>query len=178
MTISEKDYSVHTNTPVPAELWSKVDKNLLYPPFRKKIEELLQILETNKTRFYVICGVRTYIEQDALYAQGRTTDGKVVTRAKAGTSYHNFGIAVDLCKDANIEKGGLQPDWDIFKYEALARAAESIGLEAGLHFQKLADGPHVQFNISKNKVTLKRLDALYRLGGMKDVFRLLDGYDW
>lgn len=40
--------------------------------------------------------IRTFAEQEALYAQGRTKPGKVVTNAKAGMSYHNYGLAVDI----------------------------------------------------------------------------------
>lgn len=49
--------------------------------------------------------LRTFAEQDALYAQGRTTPGKIVTNAKGGQSFHNYGLAVDIVlvvdKDGN-----------------------------------------------------------------------------
>lgn len=41
-------------------------------------------------------GLRTYEEQNALYAQGRTAPGNKVTNAKGGFSNHNFGIAFDI----------------------------------------------------------------------------------
>ena len=44
----------------------------------------------------VISGLRTYAEQNALYAQGRTEPGRVVTNARGGYSNHNFGIAFDI----------------------------------------------------------------------------------
>jgi peptidoglycan L-alanyl-D-glutamate endopeptidase CwlK len=31
-----------------------------------------------------------------LYAIGRTKPGKKVTKAKGGTSYHNYGLAFDI----------------------------------------------------------------------------------
>ena len=40
--------------------------------------------------------LRTFAEQDALYAQGRTKPGKIVTNAKSGRSWHNYGMAVDI----------------------------------------------------------------------------------
>jgi peptidoglycan L-alanyl-D-glutamate endopeptidase CwlK len=43
---------------------------------------------------------RTYsswAEQNAIYQQGRTTPGKIVTNAKAGQSFHNYRLAVDFC---------------------------------------------------------------------------------
>jgi peptidoglycan LD-endopeptidase CwlK len=49
--------------------------------------------------------LRTFAEQDALYAQGRTKPGSKVTNSKGGQSYHNYGLAVDIVllvdKDGN-----------------------------------------------------------------------------
>lgn len=49
--------------------------------------------------------LRTFPEQQALYNQGRTKPGKVVTNARAGQSYHNYGLAIDIVllidKDGN-----------------------------------------------------------------------------
>src|SRR5688572_8244426 len=38
----------------------------------------------------IISGTRTYAEQDALYAKGRTRPGPKVTNAQGGFSNHNF----------------------------------------------------------------------------------------
>lgn len=49
--------------------------------------------------------LRTFKEQDDLYAKGRTKPGPVVTQAKAGLSMHNYGLALDIVlvvdKDGN-----------------------------------------------------------------------------
>lgn len=49
--------------------------------------------------------LRTFAEQDALFAQGRTKPGAVVTKARGGQSYHNYGLAIDVVllidKDGN-----------------------------------------------------------------------------
>jgi peptidoglycan L-alanyl-D-glutamate endopeptidase CwlK len=58
--------------------------------------------------------IRTFEEQSGLYAQGRTKPGKIVTQAKAGLSYHNYGLAIDVVllvdkdKDGNYETAS----WD------------------------------------------------------------------
>jgi peptidoglycan L-alanyl-D-glutamate endopeptidase CwlK len=44
----------------------------------------------------IISGTRTYAEQAALYEQGRSKPGHIVTNARAGQSNHNFGIAWDV----------------------------------------------------------------------------------
>lgn len=41
-------------------------------------------------------GYRTFAESDKLYQQGRTTPGEIVSNAKAGQSWHNYGLAVDI----------------------------------------------------------------------------------
>lgn len=45
--------------------------------------------------YIVVQGVRTQAQQDALYAQGRTTPGNIVTWTRE--SNHLTGHAVDLC---------------------------------------------------------------------------------
>jgi peptidoglycan L-alanyl-D-glutamate endopeptidase CwlK len=87
----------------------------------------------------VICGTRTYAEQTALYAQGRTTPGAIVTDAPAGYSNHNFGIAFDV----GVFVGGeYQDDSPIYvQVGALGRAQ---GLEWGGDWTSFPDQPHFQ----------------------------------
>lgn len=40
--------------------------------------------------------LRTIAEQNKLYNIGRTTAGRIVTNARGGRSYHNYGLAVDI----------------------------------------------------------------------------------
>jgi peptidoglycan L-alanyl-D-glutamate endopeptidase CwlK len=60
----------------------------------------------------VVQTLRTFEEQDLLYQKGRTRPGPIVTNAKAGSSYHNYGLALDFCLDV---KGKLiwtvNKDW-------------------------------------------------------------------
>jgi hypothetical protein len=39
---------------------------------------------------------RSFEESDAIYAQGRTKPGSIVSNSKAGQSYHNYGLAIDF----------------------------------------------------------------------------------
>lgn len=54
--------------------------------------------------------LRTFKEQDDLFAMGRTKPGKIVTNARAGRSWHNYGMAVDFVL---MVGGGAV--WDIRK---------------------------------------------------------------
>ena len=86
---------------------------------QRRISQLMSDLQQKANQFIADCaeegvnvlitqGLRTWAEQDALYAQGRTKPGKIVTNAKGGQSYHNFGLAFDICP---IDANG-QPIWD------------------------------------------------------------------
>ena len=42
-----------------------------------------------------VSGLRSYELQARLYSQGRSTAGKIVTKAKPGWSWHQYGLASD-----------------------------------------------------------------------------------
>lgn len=89
----------------------------------------------------IISGNRTWAEQDALYAKGRTTAGPKVTNAKGGQSNHNFGIAIDLglFKDGKyLEESPLYKDIG----KIVAKFPE---LEWGGSWKSIVDEPHVQY---------------------------------
>jgi peptidoglycan L-alanyl-D-glutamate endopeptidase CwlK len=87
----------------------------------------------------VISGTRTYAEQDALYAQGRTKPGPKVTNARAGFSNHNFGIAFDVGVFEGASYKGESP-----KYKAVGALGVELGLEWGGNWRSLQDEPHFQ----------------------------------
>jgi peptidoglycan L-alanyl-D-glutamate endopeptidase CwlK len=66
----------------------------------KLVAVVHRALEIGLVDFAVICGVRTQAEQNALYAQGRTKPGKIVTWTRNSNHRVNpatgFGHAVDL----------------------------------------------------------------------------------
>lgn len=87
----------------------------------------------------LISGLRTYAQQDALFAQGRTKPGNRVTNAKGGESNHNFGIAFDIGvfngKDYLPESAA---------YDAVGAIGIEIGLEWGGNWRTIKDKPHYQ----------------------------------
>ena len=71
----------------------------LHPNLRDEVKEIYQeICEalTGKAICRFAYTLRTIKEQNDLYAQGRTKPGKIVTNAKGGQSYHNYGLAIDI----------------------------------------------------------------------------------
>lgn len=98
---------------------------LLHPKVRDEVKNIYlnEIIPALSGR--AICRfaytLRTFAEQDALYAQGRTrlfdANGKrlgVVTKAKGGQSIHNFGLALDivLLKDTNGDGTFESASWE------------------------------------------------------------------
>lgn len=154
--------------------YSRIDETKLYPPFLAALMAMIAEASSLKTDFFVISGFRTYSEQSALYFQGRTMAGPMVTRAMAGESPHNFGIAADLSRDADTIRAGLQPDYKPESYEILRELAPKHGLEWGGSWAKFTDRPHVQI---PNYVTASQLEPLrysYEMGGLLNVFTFLD----
>ena len=84
--------------------------------------------------------LRSKAEQDALYAQGRTTKGSIVTNVKYPNSRHNWGDAFDFCR--NDGKGAYY-DNDGF-FSKVGAVGRSIGLEWGGDWTSFKDKPHFQ----------------------------------
>lgn len=109
--------------------------------------DLLPLVERKKNEFIALCkkggydikitgGFRTCEAQNALYAQGRTTGGSIVTNAQCGESLHNYGVAFDICFNTATPYKG---PWE--KVGALGR---TLGLEWGGGWTGFVDRPHFQ----------------------------------
>ena len=119
-------------------------------------------------------------DQRLIWMKGRNEDGevidpsKVVTQAPPGSSWHNFGLAVDSAFVGN------DPYWELLRksdpIEAdnrwidFGRVCRIHGLEWGGDFPNF-DGPHVQMRFG---LSLKDVQALYKIGGIESVFYKVD----
>ena len=108
------------------------------PELREKCERLLRLAELEGYNLIVTQGFRSIEEQNALYAQGRTKPGKIVTNAKGGQSNHNHGKAVDF---AFVVNGEIS--WDDKLYQNIGRWARQVGLNWGGNWN-FSDKPHVE----------------------------------
>lgn len=79
----------------------------LRPEVRPMVDTFLAGCAVAGLDILVTCTLRTEAEQAALYAQGRTAVGHIVTNAKPGQSAHNYGLALDVVPIVNGK-----PDWD------------------------------------------------------------------
>jgi peptidoglycan L-alanyl-D-glutamate endopeptidase CwlK len=110
------------------------------PALSAKIYTLAEMLEPEGISFRVTQGFRTWAEQNALYAQGRTVPGSVVTEAQAAQSWHCYGCAVD------VVLMDPAPDWNISdsRWQRIIAVGESLGLFSGSEFHDIKDNPHFQ----------------------------------
>lgn len=111
--------------------------NPLVEKLYKKIRPLAYafLAEAKSLDAYIFCSFRTFQEQTALYAQGRTKPGEIVTKSKAGYSWHNYGCAFDVAFG-----GPGKWNWN-GNYNAVGALAKKYGLEWGKDWN---DKPHFQ----------------------------------
>jgi peptidoglycan L-alanyl-D-glutamate endopeptidase CwlK len=98
--------------------------------------------------YVLISGNRTYAQQDALYAKGRTAPGEVVTKARGGYSNHNFEIAVDagvFLGKIYLDNGTAEQQVRASKvHRACSEHALSCGLAWGGNWKSIVDQPHYE----------------------------------
>lgn len=133
----------------------------VHPLLAERVRHLVGLLAAD---YRVVQGLRTYEEQNDLYAQGRTKPGQKVTNARGGFSNHNFGLAVDLCPfDANGN-----PDWNnLAAFKEIGKYVHEMGgLEWGGDW-KFVDRPHFQLP----GLTVSLCRELYDKGGLDAVWQ-------
>lgn len=123
----------------------------LQPVVRQAAEALIEFAYAHGVPIVITQGLRTIAEQNGLYAQGRTKPGQIVTNAKGGYSYHNFGVAIDFA--LLLPGGGVS--WDmkrdgdsdgIADWQEVVDTAKRIGWEWGGDWSSFKDYPHFQID--------------------------------
>ncbi|KWX88960.1 hypothetical protein AMQ83_03485 [Paenibacillus riograndensis] len=96
------------------------------------------------------------------YAHGRAKPGAIVTNARGGQSYHNYGLAVDF---ALLLPNGSSVSWDMARdgdndqtadWLEVVQQAKRLGFEWGGDWTSLKDYPHFQMSFG---LTLSKLRA-------------------
>lgn len=122
----------------------------LHPVVRQATERLIERSFAAGVPILITQGLRTIAEQDALYAQGRSKPGKIVTNARGGYSNHNFGVAVDFCL---LLPDGKSVSWDTLRdgdkdslpdWSEVVDIAKSLGFEWGGDWRSFKDMPHFE----------------------------------
>lgn len=136
------------------ELLEKADKKLqgVHPTVAAKARQLISQAYKEGIPIIITQGFRSVEEQNELYAQGRTKPGKIVTNARGGYSYHNFGLAFDFAV--------LNPDgsvnWNVdAKWKRVGQIGKSLGLEWGGDWTSFKDYPHFQYTFGLSLAQLR-----------------------
>jgi hypothetical protein len=124
-------------------VWDKITQsriNGLHPAMRKPVTDFINKVESQLgIKLRITRGLASFDEQAALYAQGRTKPGPIVTNAQAGKSFHNYGLAFDVVEIKN-GKANWNTDWN-----AIADIGKNeYGFYWGGDFKSLKDNPHFQ----------------------------------
>jgi hypothetical protein len=109
--------------------------NVVYPPFLAEMQKGIMACRDAGHEVHIFETFRTPERQDALYAQGRSTNGRIVTHARGWESWHQFGVAADIA----IKKRGIW-SWD-FSPQLISHYFAPYDLTWGGD----ADGPHYQW---------------------------------
>lgn len=122
---------------------SKINK--LHPNVRDEVKDIVQEINTllnGRSKVRISQGLRTFLEQDALYRQRPK-----VTNAKGGQSVHNYGFAVDivLIIDGKIASWDTKKDWDndsIADWDECVKVFAKYGWSWGGNWHSFKDMPH------------------------------------
>ncbi|OWR27727.1 peptidase M15 [Saccharibacillus sp. O23] len=130
----------------------------LHPDVRAAADRLVRQAADRGIDIAITSGFRSGEEQDRLYRQGRQDAGNIVTNARGGQSYHNYGLAIDFAlrdgsdivwdmeRDGN---GNGRSDW-----MEVVELAKALGFDWGGDWENFPDYPHLQMDFGH---TLRQL---------------------
>ena len=113
----------------------------LVPPAKQRAQAFVEAAKAKGIDLLVTSTYRDNESQNALYAQGRTTPGNVVTKAKAGQSWHNWRCALDVVPLVNGK--AIWDDPALWKQ--VGEIGKSCGLEWAGDWVTFKEFPHFQY---------------------------------
>lgn len=125
-----------------------------------KFEPFLAVVEkamaSKGVAVEVISGLRSWAAQAALFAQGRTKPGRIVTKALPGSSWHNYGLAIDLGLFSNgVYLDEVDPRRADALYAEIGRIAQVHGIEWAGNWKTFQESPHFQVTFGKTLAELR-----------------------
>lgn len=133
-------------------------RDVFQPLARFIQDEADRVAFAHGKRARVSQGLRTFAQQNALYAKGRTAPGNIVTYVQGGYSWHNWGAAIDLAVFTEDFAQYLPNDP---LYITIGEHIDSFkipGLIWGYHFAEMyhtsfRDIPHYQYSPTTSDIT-------------------------
>lgn len=133
----------------------------LHPVVEEKRDELIKLAGEKGIILVITDDFRSFEEQNTLFDKGRSAEGNIVTHARGGESYHNFGLAIDFAlklSDGSViwdmkydGNGNGIADWD-----EVVSIAKSLGFTWGGDWAQFKDYPHLQMDFGLSIQELQR----------------------
>lgn len=126
--------------------------NGINPVVKASALEMVERAYTEGINVQISAGHRSLEEQAALYGQGRvySYNGKnysnlakpIVTNAKPGQSFHNYGLAIDFFI---VSDDGKRVIWTVnSKWQRVAAIGKDLGFKWGGDWSSFKDYPHLE----------------------------------
>ncbi len=124
---------------------SSNDLNSLNPYVALLARKFLKLTKEHNMDVRITTAFRSWDEEDRLFAKGRWEPGQIVTNARGGDSYHNWGLAFDA---APYENGQISNNPQ--KFIEIGHLGQQVGLQWGGTFKSIVDYPHFQYTFGLN----------------------------
>jgi peptidoglycan L-alanyl-D-glutamate endopeptidase CwlK len=138
----------------------------LHPAFRARVERGLSRARAEGLAVHPFETLRSPARQNRLWAQGRTTPGKIVTNARAWESLHQYGLAADFAFDGDPSTAKIDWTWN-GKWTLLGEIMMAEGLEwLGAPGSGFTEAPHFQFKAGLSFAEIKDIHRRFGLEGL------------
>lgn len=117
------------------------DLNDLHPQVAARCRDFIARCQAVGIQVLITSTYRDHASQAALYAQGRTTPGVIVTYARPGESWHNWRVAFDFVPLVN----GKAQWQDTALFTRCGHIAEAAGLEWAGRWRRFRELAHCQY---------------------------------
>lgn len=98
-------------------------------------------------KLIVTCTYRDNQMQAVLYAQGRTTPGKIVTNDPGPGGPHSLRVALDIAPAVKDLGGKVTLVYDTPLWPQISQCFKNQGFEWGGDWHSIKDKPHFQFTV-------------------------------
>ncbi len=121
------------------------DLSELLPVVQVQAKQLLALCAAQGIDLLVTSTYRDAASQNALYAQGRSAPGRIVTNARAGQSYHNYRVAFDVVPLRNGKPVWGTSGADLALWQQVGKIGKACGLEWAGEWTRFKEFPHFQY---------------------------------
>jgi peptidoglycan L-alanyl-D-glutamate endopeptidase CwlK len=140
----------------------------VHPELARRVTNLADALAAEGSQIEIDTALRTAAQQDALFAEGRSSPGKEVTNARGFQSNHVIGCAVDISPDDSVTG---RPDWNASHpaWQRIVALAPSFGLRDGKSWHDL---PHLELQEIPTEPT-EVIQQICKVDGVEAVWKEL-----